>query len=64
MKKTKIVIHVEGGIVQAVFSDAENLDIEVIDLDEPDFATDDELKEFTSLQCRFNEIKKSLPAIY
>ncbi len=60
----QVVIIVEGGIVQTVFSDAENLDIEVIDLDEPDFATSDELKEFDALQNRVNKIKKSLPAIY
>jgi len=64
MKKTKVAIHVEGGIIQSVFSDTESLAIEVFDLDEPDLLTESEFEEFKTLQNDFEKIRKKLMAVY
>ena len=38
----KIIIHVEDGLVQAVYADSDDVSVEVCDLDESDFADDGE----------------------
>ncbi|MCL7489734.1 MAG: hypothetical protein M8357_16325 [Desulfobulbaceae bacterium] len=48
----KVIIHLEGGLVQAVYSELE-LDIQVYDLDMPDFATRQELEEAKTLATDF-----------
>ena len=49
---TKVIIHVEGGLVQAVYS-AEALDIQVYDLDVSDFATEAEYREAKAIAADF-----------
>lgn len=56
----KSIIVIEGGIVQSVYTDADDLDVEIVDLDTED---PDELKE---TEERLEEIErdKSLRDIY
>lgn len=62
--KKKVVIHVEGGIVQSVFSDIPDLDIEILDTDESDFNSTAELDEVDEAKSRLHEVRKRIPAIY
>lgn len=55
----KVVIVVKGGIVQEVFATSYKADVEVIDLDVPDFVTDDEQAEFDALEERVEDLRKS-----
>ena len=41
----KVVIKIEGGVCQAIHSDNPDLEVEVYDLDLPDFPTKHELDE-------------------
>ncbi|MFH1019030.1 MAG: hypothetical protein V1782_00255 [Pseudomonadota bacterium] len=59
----KVIIHVEGGLVQAVYS-AEELDIQVYDLDMPDFATYTEIEAIKAIAAEFETEIKELQQIY
>lgn len=56
----KSIIVIEGGIVQSVYTDADDLDVEIVDLDTED---PDELKE-TEERLEEVERDKSLRDIY
>jgi hypothetical protein len=60
---TKVIIHVEGGLVQAVYS-AEELDIQVYDLDVSDFATETEYQESKTIAADFARQISNLQQIY
>ena len=60
---TKVIIHVEGGLVQAVYS-AEELDVQVYDLDVSDFATEAEYREAKAIAADFARQIRSLQQIY
>ena len=60
---TKIIIHVEGGLVQAVYS-AEELDIQVYDLNVSDFATEAEYRESKAIAADFARQIRNLQQIY
>lgn len=59
----KVIIHVEGGLVQAVYS-KEELDVQVYDLDMPDFATETEIKSMKMIAAEFETEIKDLQQIY
>ena len=59
----KVIIHVEGGLVQAVYS-AEELDIQVYDLDVSDFATEAECRESKAIAADFARQIRNLQQIY
>jgi len=61
--RPKVIIHLEGGLVQAVYSELE-LDIQVYDLDMPDFATRKELEEAKTLAADFENQIQELKQIY
>ena len=60
---TKVIIYVEGGLVQAVYS-AEALDIQVYDLDVSDFATEAEYRESKAIAADFARQIRNLRQIY
>ncbi|MHB8788495.1 MAG: hypothetical protein ACYDBT_01300 [Desulfobulbaceae bacterium] len=60
---TKVIIHVEGGLVQAVYL-AEELDIQVYDLDVSDFATEAEYQESKAIAADFARQIRNLQQIY
>ena len=60
---TKVIIHIEGGLVQAVYS-AEELDIQVYDLDVSDFATEAEYQESKAIAADFARQIRNLQQIY
>lgn len=55
----KLVVVVRGGIVREVFATSYEADVEVIDLDVPDFVTDDEQTEFDALEEQVEDLRKS-----
>lgn len=55
----KLVVVVRGGIVREVFAASYEADVEVIDLDVPDFVTDDEQAEFDALEEQVEDLRKS-----
>lgn len=55
----KLVVVVKGGIVREVFATSYEADVEVIDLDVPDFVTDDEQVEFDAQEERVEDLRKS-----
>lgn len=55
----KLVVVVRGGIVREVFDTSYEADVEVIDLDVPDFVTDDEQAEFDALEEQVEDLRKS-----
>jgi hypothetical protein len=59
----KVIIHVEGGLVQAVYSAAE-LDIQVYDLDISDFANNTELEAMKTIAAEFDAEIKGLQQVY
>ena len=59
----KVIIQVEGGLVQAVYS-AEELDIQVYDLDISDFANNTELEAMKTIAAEFEAEIKGLQQIY
>lgn len=52
----RVIIIVEGGMVQTVYSLSDNISVEVIDLDISDFASEEEEKEQIENGKRANEI--------
>jgi len=59
----KVIIHVEGGLVQAVYSNAE-LDVQVYDLDLSDFATAREIEEEKAIAAQFETETRNLKQVY
>jgi len=59
----KVIIHLEGGLVQAVYA-AVDLDVRIYDLDMPDFATRKELEEAKTLAADFESQIQELKQIY
>jgi hypothetical protein len=59
----KVVIHVEGGLVQAVYS-TEELDIQVYDLDISDFATKREIEDEKAIAADLEKQIQGLNQIY
>lgn len=55
----KLVVVVRGGIVREVFATSYEADVEVIDLDVPDFVTDNEQAEFDALEEQVEDLRKS-----
>ena len=55
----KLVVVVRGGIVREVCATSYEADVEVIDLDVPDFVTDDEQAEFDALEEQVEDLRKS-----
>ena len=55
----KLVVVVRGGIVREDFATSYEADVEVIDLDVPDFVTDDEQAEFDALEEQVEDLRKS-----
>ncbi|MDD2468350.1 MAG: hypothetical protein PHI97_30590 [Desulfobulbus sp.] len=58
-----VLIHVEGGLVQAVYASAE-LDIQVYDLDVPSFATPLEIKQIRMIAAQFEQQRQGLLQLY
>lgn len=54
---TKIAIIVEGGMVQTVYSQDENVTVEMLDLDISDFPDDDEEQERANNAERAEQIR-------
>jgi hypothetical protein len=59
----RVLIHVEGGLVQAVYA-SEELDIQVYDLDIPSFATQYEIKQIRMIADQFEQQRQGLPQLY
>ncbi len=59
----RVFIHVEGGLVQAVYASAE-LDIQVYDLDVPSFATPLEIKQIRMIAAQFEQQRQGLLQLY
>lgn len=59
----KIVIHVEGGLVQAVYSDRAQ-EVEVFDLDLPSYPSEVEILEFDSRAQKLKLEQDGLTQIY
>lgn len=53
----QVVIVVKGGMVQSVYTDSEEAGVEVLDLDEPSFLTDEERKEFDAMEKQIEEMQ-------
>jgi len=59
----RVIIHVEGGLVQAVHS-SEDLDIQVYDLDLSSFATPLEIQQVRMIAAEFEQQRQGLQQIY
>jgi len=59
----RVLIHVEGGLIQAVFASAE-LDIQVYDLDVSSFASPLEIEQARMLAEQFEQQRQGLLHIY
>jgi hypothetical protein len=59
----KVIIHVQGGLVQAVYS-TEELDIQVYDLDISDFATGREIENAKTIAADFERQIQGFKQIY
>ena len=59
----KVIIHVEGGLVQAVYS-TEELDIQVYDLDVSSYATKQEIEEMKTIASDLETAIRDLQQIY
>jgi hypothetical protein len=59
----KVIIHVEGGLVQAVYS-TEELDIQVYDLDVSSYATKQEIEEMKTIAADLKTAIRDLQQIY
>ena len=59
----KVIIHVEGGLVQAVYS-TEELDIQVYDLDLSRYATQREIEESKAIAATMEKEIRGLQQIY
>ena len=60
----KAVIKIEGGICQAVYSDNPDLEIEVYDLDLPNFPTKRELDESDVRQREYKTAIESMSYVW
>jgi hypothetical protein len=61
----KIVIHVEGGLVQAVYADTErNIEVEVLDLDVPSYPTEEEIAEIQEKRTTIQLEQERMVQIY
>lgn len=58
-RKVALVIHVHGGVVQAVYTTDPQLTVEVLDTDRPEYLTQEEAKEFEQIEARLSEIIES-----
>lgn len=56
----RVVIHVLGGLVQAVYTNVLGLQVDVYDLDEPSFMTPEEKKE---LEARTRELETAIETL-
>ena len=59
----KVIIHVEGGLVQAVYS-TEELDIQVYDLDLSRYASQKEIEETKAIAATMEKEIRGLQQIY
>ncbi len=59
----KVIIHVEGGLVQAVYS-TEELDIQVYDLDLSRYASQKEIEETKAIAATLEKEIQDLQQIY
>ena len=59
----KVIIHLEGGLVQAVYA-TEDMDVQIFDLDMPDFATRQELDEAKTIAADFESQIQDLKQVY
>ena len=59
----KVIIHVEGGLVQAVYS-TEELDIQVYDLDLSRYASQREIEETKAIAATMEKDIRGLQQIY
>jgi len=59
----EIKIVVQGGVVQAVYAD-EDVTVEIIDVDEPSFATDEEKKEIVLKKSELDNIENEMYKVY
>ena len=59
----KVIIHVEGGLVQAVYS-TEELDIQVYDLDLSRYASQREIEETKAIAATMEKEIRGLQQIY
>jgi hypothetical protein len=59
----KVILHVEGGLVQAVYS-TEELDIQVYDLDVSSYATKQEIEEMKTIASDLETAIRDLQQIY
>lgn len=55
----KVVIVVKGGMVQQVFSTSSDVSVEVLDLDYPEFVTEEERYDFDTKEKQIKEMEQS-----
>lgn len=55
----KVVIVVKGGMVQRVFSTSSDVSVEVLDLDYPEFVTEEERYDFDTKEKQVKEMEQS-----
>lgn len=55
----KVVIVVKGGMVQQVFSTSSDVSVEVLDLDYPEFVTEEERYDFNTKEKQVKEMEQS-----
>ena len=55
----KVVIVVKGGMVQPVFSTSSDVSVEVLDLDYPEFVTEEERYDFDTKEKQVKEMEQS-----
>ena len=55
----KVVIVVKGGMVQQVFSTSSDVSVEVLDLDYPEFVTEEERYDFDTKDKQVKEMEQS-----
>lgn len=59
----RVIIHVHGGLVQAVYSSKE-LDVQVYDLDISSFATQIEIEQVQMIAAEFEQQRQGLQQMY
>lgn len=55
----KVVIVVKGGMVQQVFSTSSDVSVEALDLDYPEFVTEEERYDFDTKEKQVKEMEQS-----
>ena len=55
----KVVIVVKGGMVQQVFSTSSDVSVEVLDLDSPEFVTEEERSDCDTKETQVKEMEQS-----